>query len=266
MKTGANVFPPCVNNSDYLTNIKGKDVHVGFIHIKSLEQTLAEKLIEERQLNGKYVSLEDFIDRTHITSEQLNILIRIGALRFTQKNKKELLWEGDILLKKAKHHVPTHKSLFKESSKKFSLPELPIYPLDDVYDEVEILSFPVCHPFKLVDDDSNKYSLAKDFKSKVGAIVTVLGYHITQKPVRTVRGDTMSFGTFIDINMDWIDTVHFPPIYKKAPPAAGFYRITGKVIEEFGVYSLEVTDIEKVGIKQRREVKTGNGQWAIGSR
>ncbi|HKP32971.1 MAG TPA: DNA polymerase III subunit alpha, partial [Chitinophagaceae bacterium] len=146
MKTGANVFPPCVNNSDYLTNIKGKDVHVGFIHIKSLEQALAEKLIEERLLNGKYVSLEDLIDRTQVTSEQLNILIRIGALRFTQKNKKELLWEGDLLLKKAKHHVPTHKSLFKESSKKFSLPDLPVYPLDDVYDEVELLSFPVCHP------------------------------------------------------------------------------------------------------------------------
>ena len=253
MKTGANVFPPCVNNSDYLTNIKGKDVHVGFIHIKSLEQTLAEKLIDERTLNGKYASLEDFIDRTQITAEQLNILIRIGALRFTQKSKKELLWEGDLLLKKMKHHVPAHKSLFRESSKKFSLPDLHVYPLDDVYDEVELLSFPVCHPFKLVDDDPSQYILAGDFKSKVGKIVTVLGYHITQKPVRTIRGETMSFGTFIDINMDWIDTVHFPPIYRKAPPAAGFYRITGKVIEEFGVYSLEVTDIEKVGIRQRRE-------------
>ena len=62
----------------------------------------------------------------------------------------------------------------------------------------------------------------------------------------------MSFGTLIDNNMDWIDTVHFPPIYKQAPPQAGFYRITGKVIEEFGVYSIEVARMIKIGYKERK--------------
>jgi hypothetical protein len=82
--------------------------------------------------------------------------------------------------------------------------------------------------------------------------VTVLGYHITHKPVRTVKGETMSFGTFLDADKNWIDTVHFPPIHAQHPPRAGFYRITGKVIEEFGVYTIEVTRIEKAGIRQRR--------------
>jgi hypothetical protein len=61
----------------------------------------------------------------------------------------------------------------------------------------------------------------------------------------------MSFGTFLDANKDWIDTVHFPPIHAAQPPHAGFYRITGTVLEEFGVYSIEVTHIEKAGIKKR---------------
>ena len=139
----------------------------------------------------------------------------------------------------------------KNSTKSFALPDLPVYPMDDVYDEVQLLSFPVCHPFKLVDDDPAKYLPANRMKENVGKTITILGYHITQKPVRTIHGETMSFGTFIDNNMDWIDTVHFPPIYKQAPPQAGFYRITGKVIEEFGVYSIEVTHIEKAGIKKR---------------
>jgi DNA polymerase-3 subunit alpha len=147
--------------------------------------------------------------------------------------------------------VPAHESLFREPAKKFSLPELPIYPLDDVYDEVELLGFPVCNPFRLVDDDPSKYLPAAQLKEHTGKIVTVLGYHVTQKPVRTIRGETMSFGTFIDNNKDWIDSVHFPEVYKQAPPQSGFYRITGKVIEEFGVYSIEVTHIEKAGIKKR---------------
>ncbi len=46
-----------------------------------------------------------------------------------------------------------------------------------------------------------------------GKTVTLLGYHITHKPVRTVKGQTMSFGTFLDPNKDWIDTVHFPDIH-----------------------------------------------------
>ena len=252
MKTGPNVSPPCVNNSEYLTNIKGKDVYVGFIHIKSLEQSMAEKIIEQRQRNGKYLQLQDFIERTQITSEQLNILIRIGGLRFTGKNKKQLLWEGDFLQRKNKNHVPARESLFREAPKNFKFPDLPVYPLDDVYDEVELLGFPVCNPFKLVDDDPKKYLPASEMKNHIGNCITVLGYHITQKPVRTIHGQTMSFGTFIDVEMNWMDTVHFPPIYKKAPPQSGFYRITGKVIEEFGVNTIEVTDIEKAGIKQRR--------------
>ena len=128
MKTDANVYPPCVNNCDYLTNIKGKDVHIGFIHIKDLEKGIAERIIEQRRF-GKYLHLQDFIERTQISSEQLNILIRIAALRFTGKNKKQLLWEGDFLLKKNKNHVPASKSLFKEPSKSFALPGLPVYPI-----------------------------------------------------------------------------------------------------------------------------------------
>ena len=150
-----------------------------------------------------------------------------------------------------KNFVRSYESLFQESARSFALPDLPVYALDDAYDQVGLLGFPVCHPFKLVDADAHNYMPANKLKDHVGTTVTVLGFHITQKPVRTIYGDTMSFGTFIDDNMDWIDTVHFPEIYKQLPPQSGFYKITGKVIEEFGVYSIEVTHIEKAGFKSR---------------
>jgi DNA polymerase-3 subunit alpha len=62
----------------------------------------------------------------------------------------------------------------------------------------------------------------------------------------------MSFGTFIDVNKDWIDTVHFPPVHAASPPGAGFFRITGKVIEDFGMFSIEVTQVSRVGIRSRQ--------------
>jgi DNA polymerase-3 subunit alpha len=132
-----------------------------------------------------------------------------------------------------------------------TLPELPVYELDDIYDEVELLGFPVRDPFALVDDDPLRYPVARDLSTHLGRTVTVLAYHITHKPVRTVKGETMSFGTFLDVNKDWIDTVHFPQVHAAHPPGAGFYKITGKVVEEFGVYSIEVGKMEKAGIRQR---------------
>ena len=251
MKTGARVHPPCVNKSDYQTSIHGIDAYVGFVHIKSLEQALVEKIIMNRGEFGDYLDLQDFIERTAIGLEQLNILIRIGAFRFTKKSKKELLWEANFLQKKNKNHLTAQRRLFFEPPKKYALPILTVYPLDDVYDEVEILGFPARDPFLLVDDDPKNYVLASDLENHVGQIITVLAYHITHKPVRTIKGQTMSFGTFIDSAMNWIDTVHFPDMHQKASPRAGFFRITGKLTEQWTVYSLEVTDIEKAPIKSR---------------
>jgi len=240
-----------VNHSDYQTNIRGTEVYVGFVHIKSLEESLAGLIITQRQRFGDYLHLEDFIERTKIGLEQLNILIRIGALRFTGKSKKQLLWEANIFQKNSRHHTGVHQALFQPPARQFVLPALPVYPLDDIYDEVEILGFPVRDPFLLVDEDPNLYTPAREMKNHIGKTITLLGYHITHKPVRTVKGETMSFGTFIDRDKDWIDTVHFPQVHRMATPHSGFFRITGKVIEEFGVQSIEVTNIQKAGIKKR---------------
>ncbi len=251
MKSGADVHRPCVNNSDYYTNIHGKDAYVGLIHIKGLEQTFAELIITEREAAGPYAGLIDFIERTAAKPEQLDILVRTCSLRFTGKSKKELLWEGDFLRKKTRETSPVSHPLFKEAPVTFTLPALAAYPMDDWYDDVELLGFPIADPFTLVDDDPALYLPARELANNLGQIVTVLGYHVTHKPVRTVKGDVMSFGTFLDSAKDWIDTVHFPPIHSAHPPQAGFHRVTGKVIEEFGVYTIEVTHIEKVGIKTR---------------
>jgi DNA polymerase-3 subunit alpha len=63
----------------------------------------------------------------------------------------------------------------------------------------------------------------------------------------------MFFGTFADRHLDWIDTVHFPGPARNFPLYTnGFYRITGKVVEDFGVYSVEVHTMYRVGYKKRK--------------
>lgn len=59
----------------------------------------------------------------------------------------------------------------------------------------------------------------------------------------------MFFGNFIDIDGDFIDTVHFPPVAAKYPfRGRGIYRITGVVMEEFDCISIEVSHMARLAI------------------
>jgi DNA polymerase-3 subunit alpha len=250
-RAGANVHAPCVNNSAELTSIQGREVYIGFIHIKSLGKETVARILQERSRFGSFLHLQDFIHRTAIGTEQLNILIRVGALRFTGKNKKELLWEANFLSKRVSNKAAAGDTLFQEKPLAFKLPVLYHTPLEDALDEKELLGFYLCDPFTLVAADLKAYILAKQFKDYVDQQVEVLVYYITQKPVRTVKGQVMYFGTFIDAKGDWVDSVHFPDsAMKYRLTGQGFYHIKGKVVEEFGVYSIEVKWMQKVGIKQ----------------
>ena len=61
----------------------------------------------------------------------------------------------------------------------------------------------------------------------------------------------MAFGTFLDSDGDYFDTTHFPPSFKAYPfKGWGVYLVLGKVVEEFGVPSIEVEKMAKLDIEQ----------------
>lgn len=253
LKTGGEIKAPCINNSDYHTNIKGNEVYTGFIHIKGLNEQLVETILEERKINGPYHHLQHFIERTNITKEHLNTLVSVGAFRFSGKSKKTLLWEANFLQKNNQPALHASPVLFEDAPLEFKMPELVDNPLDDLYDEMEILGITLTNPFKMVDDDPMKYKLSKDLAGHLGKSITTLVYFIARKHVSTKNNDQMFFGTFVDCNLDWIDTVHFPDAARNFPfQSTGFYKITGKVVADFGVYSIEVHRMYKVGFKERK--------------
>ncbi|MDP4211420.1 MAG: DNA polymerase III subunit alpha [Bacteroidota bacterium] len=250
-KTGARIQLPCVNRSRYLSSISGFEVCMGFVHVQSLEEQFMTKLIEERERRGDYRHLNDFIERLSPGIEQLNILIRIGAFRFTGKNKKELLWEANFLHKK-KESVSGSGFLFREEPVSFQLPDLAQHPLDDALDEIELLGFPLCPVFELVNEDPAHFLPSSELPAHLGKEVHILGYLVTSKSVNTVKNQPMHFHTFLDAYGDWLDTIFFPDVSIYYPVTGkGFYAMKGKVVEEFGVYSVEVKHSRKVGIKDR---------------
>jgi DNA polymerase-3 subunit alpha len=246
-RAGCNILNPCVNKSDFTTVIYDSDVYLGFIHVGNLEATFAKLIPAERKRNGEYRSLEEFIERTNITLEQVILLIRIDAFRFTEKSKKELLWEVyNYLGHKRKTHEP--QKLFNTPKKNYQLPELVNTAIENTFDEIDLLGFPVSMThFDLLQTHYRGDVMANELIQHVGKQVKMLGNFVAYKQVKTVRGQMMYFGTFFDFKGDFFDTTHFPDTATDFPfRGGGCYLILGKVVEEFGFPSLEVLKFAKL--------------------
>jgi DNA polymerase III alpha subunit len=246
-RCGAHIELPCVNSSRSETCIKGTTIYMGFVHVQNLESAVVTELLNERNCNGPFKSLADFTQRVSATKEQLLILIRLGAFRFTGIEKTQLLWEVHLLLNKT---VPVAKTraLFETQPRQFSLPKLDHSVLGDAWDEIELLGFPVSMTtFDMLQTKFRGELVAKELMGNIGRNVRMLGRLVTIKYVWTVRKEVMHFGTFIDVQGEFFDTVHFPPSLKTYPfRGDGMYLILGNVVEEFGFPSIEVEKMAKM--------------------
>jgi DNA polymerase-3 subunit alpha len=250
---GAHIEAPCVNKSTYLTTIYGDKIYIGFIHLKSLESKIAQQIAAEREQNGEYKSLDNFLRRIPLGLEQIRILIRIGAFRFTARSKQQLLWSAMLFLSNAKARNKTTVDLFDTEPKEYPLPALERNVLEDAYDEMELLGFPLCNPFDLIAEPALGDTAAGNLSKKIHQSVHIVGYCVTTKDTRTLKGETMHFGTFYDKDGSVFDTVHFPDIARKFPfRGRGFYEMTGKVVEDFGVHMIEVSSMKKVPMLHKR--------------
>ena len=245
---GAIIEAPCINSSFNETIIQSKTIYLGFMFLHALESKTIVAILNERRENGQYKSLDDFIDRVSISIEQISILIKINAFRFTGINKRELLWEAHLKISKVtfQEHVTT---LFKTEKVSYKTPQLISTHLENAFDEIELLGFPLCNPFGLLEKPIKNKMKAKELLHYKGKIISIEGYLITTKHTATKNQRTMHFGTFLDYEGYFIDTVHFPPVAINFPfRGKGVYQITGKILEEFDCVNIEVISMYKLAV------------------
>jgi error-prone DNA polymerase len=242
--SGGNILNPCVNKSKVETSIYGKDIYLGFMHLQSLEARIMNEIVVERDRNGEYLDLEDFIKRVPVGLEALEILIFIGAFRFTGKSKNELLVQARLLLTKAIIRAP---ELIQAPSKEYTLPKLERSPFEDAFDEIELLGFPVsCSPFDLLKTKYRGNVLVKDLVHHHKKEVKMLAYLISRKHVPTKLG-TMYFGTWIDVEGQYFDTAHFPNSLKQYPfQGGGCYLLKGIVEVDYHFPTVTITRMARL--------------------
>lgn len=251
---GAKIEAPCVNHSEELTVIYGNTIYLGLHMVKDLDYRIIEGILHERTRNGTFMDLDDFIERTGSSLEQAKLLARVGALRFCGLSKKEILWQLHFTLGAGVSQVKN--GLFNIPMKQWELPPLYHDRREDAFDEMELLGFPLCNPFALIETNTIGV-LAKDIPRHLNNTVHMMGYLVAIKNTGTSNGKRMCFGTFIDFEGQFIDTVHFPPSAARYPfRGKGIYQLTGKVVEEFDFYSLEVQEMQKINYSNLEDEST----------
>ncbi len=242
---GGIIEAPCINNSDLSTIIKDKTIFIAFSYLKGLEQCTTIKIIEERDKKGTFKSLENFINRVLISIEQLSILIRINAFRFTGMDRYELLWQAHYKQNKSTEKVHQSK-LFVQEYMQIKIPKLSTTPEELAFEQFELLGFPLCSHFDLLIESPKNKLGRKEMIQYHKKMILIYGYVINIKTINTAKGKRMQFGTFLDQRGEFFDTVMFPPVAAKITfHGSGIYIIYGKVVEEFDFYSIEVFDMKK---------------------
>ena len=244
---GGEILPPCINKSYASCTIREKKIFIGLSMVHGMEGDMSDRIVQERLHHGLYTSLIDLIERTGVGLEALCTLIRIDALRSLGVPKKELLWKAHQLSHKSPDADIIQTRLFSVDVKDYKLPELVREQHEDAFDQMEILGFPLCNPFELLEDQEYSRLRKCDLSSLLHKTVEITGYLISVKNTSTKKGDRMNFGTFLDLEGQFLDTVHFPDVAKKYPfMGKGVYLLRGKVVEEFGYYSIEVVGMTKL--------------------
>ena len=241
---GATIHAPCVNQSHAANVIYNTHIYLGFMYLRDIEQRVVIRLLNEREANGVFKSLEEFLDRVIISIEQLSILIRIDAFRFTKTNKHELLWKAHLIVSKSKRLE--HPKLFPPKNQKFKIPKLNTTNLEAAFEQWELLGFTLCSPFNLLEKTPKNKNGQLHLSHYLNKNIDIYGYLVTVKNTSTHNGKRMHFATLLDQNGEVFDTVLFPPVAAKYKfRGKGIYRFYGKVVSEFGFLSIEVIKMKK---------------------
>lgn len=243
--SGAIIHPPCINKSNSETTLEENHLYLGLMFIQGINAELLRTIITERDCNGNFTSLTNFISRIPIGIDSLQKLIFIGAFQSTGKSKNELLIQAHLLL--TRHKPNANPTLLNEPIQEYSFPTLSRSIHEDAFDELEYLGFSIsCTPFELLQTKFRGDVYVHQFTQYRKNIVRMVGYLITTKPISTSRG-MMYFGTWIDAHGAYFDTVHFPDSITQYPfQGSGCYLLLGSVEIEYDFPSVQIQKMAKL--------------------
>lgn len=233
-RLGIDVLPPDINKSGYYFETEGGHaMRFGLCGIKNVGDNLMKLVIEEREKNGEYLHLDDFVDRNldNLGKKVIEYLIMCGAMDCFGP-RLDLLKTLPVVYAKAEDRKKTKStgqfdffSMNSDTNTKQSVEKTPLivdtetnknmlsnwekellgiyftgHPLDNLMDFFESKNAtPINSLLSLENVDSNKVYI-------VGVLISKF------KKFTTKKGDIMAFATLEDRSGS-IDGIVFPKVY-----------------------------------------------------
>jgi len=268
---GIKVLPPDVNESlNNFTVINDHTIRFGLSAVKNLGSDVVQKIIEEREANGKFKSLTDFITRTFVRNfnkKSWEALVRSGSMEeFGERN--QLLQNSDRVLNFARAHIKDQNSpqdsLFgapTASEMKIQLDEVPpATQLEKLMWEKELLGLYLSsHPLKEYEQVLVK--LGADIKAVKADLtersVKIAGIITKVKNILTKKGDQMCFAEIED-RTGTVELVVFPRVFAESRPLLEpdkIVRISGRVSPKDNEVKILVNKIDELKPDGKIEIK-----------
>ncbi len=258
-RLGLEVLLPCVNNSEVEYTGFGKQIRIGFMAIKGLRTKTAEKIVEERNLNGKFKSLLDFLLRVKPGYEDTYLLIKAGAMQTFNKTRPALMRLLDIYIKHRRILDPDYVNLFEDES--IELERLAYtdteYSIEQICAaEYELFDFMVTkHPLNFFEHYINRPEIikAKDMAKFKGKSIKMIGWYMASKRIKTKSNQIMKFLSLEDLTGTF-EAIIFPKEYEEYAEltlSMGPYYIKG-VVDPDGANSIVV---EKLAVLAAKNIK-----------
>ena len=236
---GINILPPDINEGQSGFSVSGNAIRYGLSAIKSVGRSVVDAIIKERENNGLYVSMDDFVERMggkEVNKRTLENFIKSGALDCLPGNRRQKTMIAPEMMdqknKEKKNALDGQLSLFdfagEEEKEQFqiTMPDVPEFPKEELLAfEKEILGIYISgHPMEeyletwknsitakttdfMVDEETGR-AVVED-----GARVTIGGM-ITGKVVKTTKtGKMMAFVTVEDM-VGSVEVLVFPKDYE----------------------------------------------------
>ena len=237
---GIQVLPPSVNEGESGFSVSGGAIRYGLAAIKSVSQTVIEKLCEERQERGKFTSLKDFLTRMadrEINKRVVENLIKAGALDNLGATRKQsmMVYAGimDSIAQDKKNNMAGQMTLFdfageeEKSEFEVKLPDVGEYSKEMYLGfEKEVLGVYISgHPLEEYEEKwrRNISRVTTDFlldeetgQTKVNdGEKAIVGGMIVDKTIKyTKNNKTMAFITLEDL-VGTLEVIIFPKDYEK---------------------------------------------------
>ena len=233
------VLPPDINEGESGFSVSDGGIRYGLSAIKSVGKPVVDAILEERAKNGKFRTMEDFINRMtqrEVNRRTLENFIKSGALDSLPGTRRQKMAVGPALLenkaRERKNAFEGQLSLFdiagEEEKKEFEV----VFPDVGEYAKEELLAFEKDilgvyisgHPLDdyealwrknitataadFIVDEETEEAVVKD------GIKAVIGGLVTGKTVKTTRtGQLMAFITLEDL-MGSVEVIVFPRDYE----------------------------------------------------